>query len=280
MSRKLILVRTIRLTTGYEPELLSQFPVASTSDYQARIDALVHPPSSYVKYATWAFDPDTGAYDLLGAAPEGLDTLLSTPHGVMGVNVNWPKRLNDAGYLLPWRPSQPVEDTALFRFDAQTKRWERLGEKQASPQNLYERTSLTYDSNRDRILLHGGGGNRDELWSFDLKQQRWKNLAPGVTFPPGGKAPACGREAVFLSLRDILLIYAASSKDPQTWNLWAYRASQNTWEELMIPGEVPRQMGWNHALVYDAKRDLILMVAGASGDTGKASVYALRFKDR
>jgi Galactose oxidase, central domain len=280
VSRKLILVRTIRLTTGYEPELLGQFPVASTSDYQARVDALVQPPSSYVKYATWAFDPDAGAHDLLGAAPEGLDTLLSTPHGVMGVNVNWPKRLNDAGYLLPWRPSQPVEDTALFRFDAQTKRWERLGEKQASPQNLYERTSLTYDSNRDRILLHGGSGNRDQLWSFDLKQQRWKNLSPGVTSPPGGKTPACGREAVFLSLQDILLIYAASSKDPQTWSLWAYRASQNTWEELTIPGDVPRRMGWDHALVYDAKRDLILMVAGASGDTGKTSVYALRFKDR
>jgi hypothetical protein len=39
-------------------------------------------------------------------------------------------------------------------------------------------------------------------------------------------------------------------------------------------------MGWNDALIYDARRDLILLVAGASGDTGKASVYALRFKDR
>jgi hypothetical protein len=113
-----------------------------------------------------------------------------------------------------------------------------------------------------------------------LKEQRWKNLAPGVTSPQGGKSPARGREAVFLPRQDVLLIYAASSKDPQTWSLWAYRPSQNAWEELMIPGDAPRRMGWNHALVYDAKRELILMVAGASGDTGKASVYALRFKDR
>ena len=97
-----------------------------------------------------------GTFELVGAAPEGLDTLLSTPHGVIGLNVNWPRRLNDAGYHLP-PAAQPPEDTALSLFDAKAGRWQRLGEKQPSPQNLYERTSLAYDSNRDRVLLHGGG---------------------------------------------------------------------------------------------------------------------------
>jgi hypothetical protein len=254
--------------------------MALTSDYQARVDALVNPPSSYVKYATWTFDPDAGTFELLGAAPEGLDTLLSTPHGVMGINVNWPRRLNDAGYQLPFA-AQPPEDTALFRFDAKARRWQRLGEKQTSPQNLYERTSLSYDSNRDRVLLHGGGENRDELWSFELNEKRWKNLNPTVMTPRGARPPAGGREAVFLSKQDVLLIYAASSKEVQTWTLWAYRPSENIWEELEIPGgDVPRRMGWNDALVYDARRDLILLVAAAGGDTGKTSVYALRFKDR
>jgi Galactose oxidase, central domain len=280
VSRKLIMVRTIRLTTGYDPEALRRFPTALTSDYQARVDALVNPPSSHVKYATWTFDPAAGTFELLGAAPEGLDTLLSTPHGVLGLNVNWPRRLNDAGYLLP-PAAQPPEDTALFRFDAKAASWQRLGEKQHSPQNLYERTSLAYDSNRDRVLLHGGGENRDELWSFELKEKRWKNLTPTVIGPQGGKPPASGREAVFLAKQDILLAYAASSKAPQTWTLWAYRPSRHVWEELEIPGDdVPRRMGWNHALVYDARRDVILLVAGASGDTGQASVYGLRFKDR
>jgi hypothetical protein len=48
---------------------------------------------------------------------------------------------------------------------------------------------------------------------------------------------------------------------------------------LEISGkDIPRRMGWNDALIYDARRDLILLVAGPS--EGKASVYALRFKDR
>jgi len=278
VSRKLIMVRTIRLTAGYDPEALRRFPVALTSDYQSRVDALVSPPSSYVKYATWTFDADTGAFELVGAAPEGLDTLLSTPHGVIGLNVNWPRRLNDAGYHLP-SAAQPPEDTALSLFDAKEGQWRRLGEKQTSPQNLYERTSLAYDSNRDRVLLHGGGANRDELWSFELKEKRWKNLTPTVMKPQGGKLPTSGREAVFLAKQDLLLIYAASSKEPRTWTIWAYRSSQNVWEELEIAGkEVPRRMGWNDALVYDARRDLILLVAGPT--EGKASVYALRFKDR
>jgi hypothetical protein len=197
---------------------------------------------------------------------------------VIGLNVNWPRRLNDAGYQLP-PAAQPAEDTALFLFDLKAGQWQRLGEKQPSPQNLYERTSLAYDSNRDRVLLHGGGANRDELWSFELKEKRWKNLTPTVIKPQGGRFPVSGREAVFLAKQDLLLIYAASSKELRTWTLWAYRPSQNEWEELDIPGtDIPRRMGWNHALVYDARRDLILLVAGPT--EGKASVYALRFKDR
>lgn len=279
VSRKMVMARPIRLTTGYSPESLRQFPLASTSDYQARVDALVEPSSSYVRYATWVLDLETGTYELSGAAPEGLDTLLSTPLGVMGLNVNWPKRLNDAGYQLPWTSAQQPEDTALFLFDAKSRQWKRLGKSQPSPQNLYEQTSLTYDSNRSQVLLHGAGARRDELWSFALKEKRWRNLAPTVIAPKEGKAPTCRREAVFLPRQDLLLVYAASSRDPRTWTLWAYRPSRNTWEELAIAGEVPRRMGWNHALVYDARHDLILLVAGAGGDTGKAAVYALRFKE-
>jgi hypothetical protein len=277
-SRKMILARTIRLTTGYEPDVLRRFPGTLTSDYQARVDALVNPPSSYVKYATWSFDPDRGLFELLGPAPEGLDTLLSTPQGVMGINVNWPKRLNDAGYLLPWEPGQPPEDTALFLFEEKRKEWRRLGGRQTSPQNLYERTSLAYDPGRHRVLLHGAGQRRDDLWSFDLKQQRWTHLAPQVAH--GGKPPASAREAVFILKQDLLLVYGASSKDPRLWTLWAYRCRLNRWEELNIAGsDVPRQMGWNHAMVYDDRRDVIWLVSGASGDMGKASVYALRFRE-
>ena len=49
-----------------------------------------------VKYATWTYDPATGQWELLGEAPIGVDTLVSTRDGVMGVNINWP-----AGSTMP-----------------------------------------------------------------------------------------------------------------------------------------------------------------------------------
>ena len=44
-----------------------------------------------------------------------------------------------------------------IRFDSAKKAWQRLGERQPSPQNLYEQTSLALDTKRDQLLLHGGG---------------------------------------------------------------------------------------------------------------------------
>jgi hypothetical protein len=193
-SRKMVAVRPVVLTTGYAPEPLRAFP----GEPRARADARVKTPTSYNKYVTWTFDPDSGRWEIVGPAPVGLDTLVSTRHGVLGVNVDWPTRLNDAGYLLPWDADKDEKDYAVFRFDAGERRWERLGGRQPSPQNLYEMTSLVHDSKRDQLLLHGAGKGRDELWSFDLKKNRWKILKPKVTAPEGAAPPACNREAVYV----------------------------------------------------------------------------------
>ena len=59
----------------------------------------------------------------------------------MGVNADWPSRLNDAGYALPWRPTQPPEETTLTSTTLLTGGGKsRRG--QPSPQNLYQMTSL------------------------------------------------------------------------------------------------------------------------------------------
>jgi hypothetical protein len=257
LHQKLVMVRPIRLTTGYQPEWLRPFPG------QPRVapDALVYPPSSYSKYATFTTDAATGSWELIGPAPAGLDTLLTTPHGVMGVNVDWPARLNDAGYQLPWIPAQPPVDTALYVLRGST--WERLSQGQPSPQNLYETTALAYDSKRDRVILHGAGKARDELWICDLKTRRWQKLQPQ------GPAPPAMREAVYLPGPDVFLTAGAA--------LWVYGVSDNAWQKSTIPSP-PGAAGQNRAIVYDPQRDLILMVLGAGGDAGKATVYALRYR--
>jgi len=272
-----VMTRRIRLTMGYDPEGLKSFP----SHQELAPDALGNPPSSYVKYATWTLDPDIGRWDLLGPAPAGVDTLVSTRHGVMGVNVDWPTKLNNAGYLLPWSTLSPKLDTATHLLDAAAKHWRRLNEPGPSPQNLYEMTSLAYDSRRDRVILHGGG-KQDELWAFDIPARRWRDLQPRVIAPPAGLPPVAGREAVYLSNEDGFLTFGPARENPTQAELWAYSAGDNVWRRGDLPpiSEMePRVVAsQNRAMVYDPKRDLIFLVLGTGGDDGKAVVYVLRYR--
>jgi hypothetical protein len=275
--RKVIAVRTILTTTGYVPEALRDYP----GEPRARTDARVKPPTAYSKYVTWTLDPDTGRWDVVGPAPARLDTLVSTKHGVLGVTVDWPARLKDSGHLLPWKPTDPPVDNAVFQFDDRSQQWRRLGDAQTSPQNLYEVTSLAYDSKRDRLLLHGGGQKRDELWAFDLETHRWRNLEPRVAAATGGEPPPCNREMVYLPGQDVLLTYGPAPGKEAGAALWAYRPGENTWHRVALdpPAGVSPAVarGQNRALVYDPTRDLVLLVLGAN-DRSQSLVYALRFR--
>ena len=257
VADRLVMVRPIRLTAGYEPEWLRPYPSLAN----VAPDALVNPPSSYVKYVTWVYEPGSKRWAIAGPAPAGLDTLVSTPLGVMGVPVNWPARLNDAGYQRLWSPSQPPEDNAVFLFRG--TKWERLGKPGLSPQNLYEMTSLAFDTKRGRLILHGGGARRDEVWAFDPKTGVWEDRKPA------GEAPAPLREAVYLPSQDAIFTYGAGS--------WIYQPASNAWRELDIP-DPPQRAGQNLALVYDPKRDILFLVLGAGGDAGRASVYAMKLR--
>jgi hypothetical protein len=277
LSRQMVLAYPIRLTAGYEPPALASFPAVR----RAAPDALVSTPSSYLRYATWTYDPGRGEWNLAGGAPAGLDTLVTTRHGVMGVDVEWRTRLNDAGYDLPWSPSSPPVEKSMFLFQASEKRWKKLSREGPSPQNLYEMTALVYDSKRDRVLLHGGGKDRDELWSFDVAEGSWKNLRPSVAAPAGAAPPRASREAVYLPSADVVFLYGPAPASEKGAAAWTYHPGENAWRRLDFPrveGIDPRRAaGPSRALVYDPKRDLALLVLSTGGDVGKAAVFALRY---
>ena len=109
VSHKMIVVRRLRLTTGYEPAMCGQTPKIGTAP-----DALVRPPSSRVRFLTWIFDTKNSKWKLAGPAPLGVDTVVRRRMASMGINVDWPARLNDAGYQLPWSPASPHQDTAIY----------------------------------------------------------------------------------------------------------------------------------------------------------------------
>lgn len=269
VSGKLIMSLPIRLTSGYDPEVLKDYPASRTV---AR-DALVQTPSSYVRTATMTLDPDSGAWELSGPMPvAGLDTLVSTPRGVMAVNANWRARLSDTGYQLTRPLGMPAEDASVFLYDAARKYWTRLGGGISGPRNLYEMTSLAYDTKRQRLLLHGGGENRDELWAFDIARRNWIPLAPPKPWP------AASREAVYLPAADRMLICGPAPEDRRVLAVWSYDPNRNVWRREAISFAETAPQGaasQNRAMVYDEKRDLVLLVLG--GNQGRAAVYGLRY---
>jgi hypothetical protein len=185
--------------------------------------------------------------------------------------VDWPARLNDAGYQLSWSPKMTPVDTAVFLLDVTQNRWTRLGGGTSGPQNLYEMTSLAYDTKRERLLLHGGGSRRDELWAFDVARRSWTHLQPQ------GPAPSASREAAYLPAHDLLLICGPAPENRNVLAVWTYSASRNAWrrEAVDFANGAPRgAAGQNRAMVYDAKRDLVLLVLG--GNEGQAMVYGMR----
>ena len=269
ISRKMILVMAIRLTTGYDPPALREFPAKRT----VAPDAVVQTPSSYVRYGTFSYDTRSGRWDLVGPAPHGMDTLVTTPRGVMGVNVDWRERLNDAGYQRQWSPKDPPVDTAVYLFNLAEKRWTRLGSEQPSPQNLYESASLAYDTKRDRLMLHGGGAQRNELWTFDFRTRRWTDLEPR------GGSPVASRESAYLPKADVLLISSPAPEDRNILAVWAYSPGDNSWRRVptSFAGERPRgAAGQNRAMVYDPKHDLLLLVLGETAD--RTVVYGMQYR--
>lgn len=257
VGNRMIMVKPVRLTSGYEPEWLKPYP----SRTAAAPDAIVQTPSSYTKFVTFTYDLQTRSWSVLGPAPLGLDTLVTTPLGVMGVPVNWPARLNDAGYQTVFDPRKP-EDNAVYLLRGAN--WERLGNPESrSPQNLYEMTSLAFDTKRNQLILHGAGPARRELWTFDVNTRQWENRNPA------GDAPAALREAVYLPGPDVFLTYGDG--------LWEYAPATNQWRKSTIP-EPPQRAGQNRAMVYDPQGDTIYLVLGARGDQGRASVFALRYR--
>jgi hypothetical protein len=235
----------------------------------------------HIDNATWSFDPDRAEWELLGGAPAGLDTLVTTRHGVMGIDVDWPSRLNDAGHLLPYDAGAARRETSVYLFDGTKAEWKRVSRGGDSPQNLYEITSLAYDSTRDRLILHGGGARRDELWIFDIASGRWRRLEPAVARPRGAAPPACTRESVYLPRADLLLIYGPAPEDRAIPALWGYTVRTNAWRRIDLEPmsvEPERRVSRNRALVYDPVRDLVFLVLGAGGDSAMARVYRLRLR--
>jgi hypothetical protein len=77
----------------------------------------------------------------------------------------------------------------------------------------------------------------------------------------------------------VLLIGSPAPEDRSVLAVWTYSPADNTWRRVptSFAGTAPRgASGQNRAMVYDEKRDLVLMVLGETA--GRAIVYGMRYQ--
>jgi hypothetical protein len=269
VSKFIINTKTILLTAGYEPELLRE--VEPRNPDLGAGEAFTR--SSYRKWVTTTHDPSTERTELLCSGVPGLDLTVTTPHGVMGVDHYWDIVEEKV------RTNAP---NSVYLLDVARREWRKLPNPGPWPQNLYEMTSLVYDSKRDQLILHGGGPQRDELWIYRLPGTKWEKVLPRFDKSADGKPPVCRREAVYIPEGDVMLTAGARDGDRGSW-LYAYHVGENRWYRLKTappPGRRPSDVtGQNRAWAYDPRHGLVFMVLGVSdSDVGRAEVFALRYE--
>lgn len=278
VSRRIVNMKYIYLTAGYEPEFLKNFwPVDPDFGEGENFKQ-----SGYSKWVTWTYDPESERWSILGPTRPGLDLLVTTPAGVMGVDYYWDAfNSKNRNNLVPFEGRMAVENS-VYRLDVEDRQWRKLTTAGPWPQNLHEQTALVYDSRRNQLILHGGGPNRDELWRFGLSGARWEKIEPRLAPGSGGKPPVCRREAVYVPEEDVVLtsgVPAGAREDPA---IYAYHVGENCWHRTEIPaprGKGSRDLvGQNRAWAFDPKHHLVLMVLGERvGDDSQAQVFALRY---
>ena len=274
LSKLIVNTKTVILTAGYDPPPLE---TVAPIDYDFGSGENFN-SSSYTKWTTWTFDPDSSRWGLLCSGLPGLDLTVGTPHGVMAVDHNWGAVGSKVRPDMVVVDGDTLADNSVYLLDVENRRWNKLTRSGPWPQNLYEMTALVYDPRRDRLLLHGGGPDRDELWSFSLKSKLWRKLSPG-----GTPAPVCNREAVFIPAEDVMLTWSYPPGERSKASLYAYSPADNSWSRFEMqppPGmENSDLVVQNRAVTYDPIHDLVLMVLGErGGDLVRALVYAMRYK--
>ena len=282
VSQKIINMKYIYLTAGYEPDFLRIY-YPRNPEFGSRENFNF---SGYAKWVTWIYDPNTEKWEILCPCNPGLDLMVTTPRGVMAVDYYW-RVVNtlDRQDTVSFKGEKVIEN-AVFLLDVEGRSWKKLSTSGPWPQNLYELTSLVYDSKMDQLILHGGGVERNELWTFNLSSGRWGKIDPVVKVPKGGEPPVCRREGVYIPGEDVFFTCGSPPGKLEEAGIYIFRVSENAWYRVGIAPPPRKKMrdivGQNRAITYDPKHNVVLMVLGerSSGDLDNAEIYALRYNHK
>ena len=120
---------------------------------------------------------------------------------------------------------------------------------------------MVYDSESERVILLGGGSpfgtgtDLNDLWAYDVEDDRWRELRPPVMPPAAGSVLRVGPMA-YDSESERVILY-------QNGETWAYNSEKNRWTNmnpLLSPPGAPGRIFIRTA--YDAESDRIILFGG------------------
>ena len=144
---------------------------------------------------------------------------------------------NSEDKVILWggRKVYPISDNKIWIYDFNADTWEPK-ENTGGPQKPLTYPSIVYRSKTKDNILFGGaileskfkGSLMNETWSYDLKQNNWKQL-----FPKNSPPPVANQNMAYSTKKNIILLFGGELgtlySNKLSGDTWVFDSKRNTW---------------------------------------------------
>lgn len=152
-----------------------------------------------------------------------------------------------------------LDDT--WKFDLMTNTWEEIFPTTRPPAR--QLSSLTYDSQSERILMFGGFGlnevHTNDLWEFTPENNTWKELTTS-----NSPQSRYGHSLIYRNATDNSYLFGGRTLGLNN-DLWEFDPSINAWNSIDTSTK-PLQR-YFHSMEYCSESDLGFLFGGDNPDT-------------
>jgi len=240
-----------------------------------------------------AFKTATGRFSEVkvdGAIPKGLafpSLAYDSSRDSLFVFGGWPKE-----------GDRPSNELWKLELNGEHLHWSLLASGDSAPP-ARNGSVMVFDSARDRLVLHGGDGGSHptygytplaDLWSFDLKETKWSELATTGDVP----TPRWNHSATIDAVAGEMFIfggtgYIGEGQVVADDDLYSLDLAMLTWKRLKCSSPRPASVR-GASMTFDGRLRALVLVGGLSdldaavSGTDRVWIYSLKeqqwFKDR
>jgi len=154
-----------------------------------------------------------------------------------------------------------------WAFDLARNRWQMMSPESSPP--AMSAHAMAYDSESDRVILHGGGGIFEmerledyvlnQTWAYDFNNNKWMRMSDGP--------PRLGHRMAYDAESDRIVMFSGAcfrdGRFQDVQETWVYDFNSDTWTE-MKPDRSPAARHY-YGLVYDTESDRVILWGGFIG---------------